>query len=49
VVEVIEPVIQKMEKIQMKTARAIQLAGVVLLLGLSAWAQEFPRFEVAAD
>jgi hypothetical protein len=33
----------------MKTVKAIQLAGVVILLGLSAWAQEFPRFDVGAD
>ena len=33
----------------MKTLRAIQLAGVVILLGLSAWAQEFPRYEVGMD
>jgi|SRR4051812_33871670 hypothetical protein len=33
----------------MKKVRAIQLAGVVILLGFSAWAQEFPRFEVGVD
>jgi hypothetical protein len=33
----------------MKKIKVIQLAGVVILLGLSAWAQEFPRFEVGAD
>lgn len=33
----------------MKKIKVIQLAGVVVLLGLSAWAQEFPRFEVGAD
>jgi hypothetical protein len=33
----------------MKTVTAIKLAGVVILLGVSAWAQEFPRFEAAFD
>ncbi len=33
----------------MRSARAIQLAAVVVLLGITAWAQEFPRFEVGAD
>ena len=33
----------------MKNVKAIQLAGVVILLGFSAWAQEFPRFELGAD
>ena len=33
----------------MKTVRTIQLGAVVLLLGLAAWAQEFPRWEVGAD
>ena len=33
----------------MKPGRAIYLGAVVLLLGITAWAQEFPRFELAAD
>lgn len=33
----------------MKTARAFWLGAIVLLLGGAAWAQEFPRFEAAAD
>src|SRR5437588_6597091 len=33
----------------MKKVKAIPLAGVVILLGFSAWAQEFPRFELGAD
>lgn len=33
----------------MNRAKAIQLAAVVILLGLTASAQEFPRFELAAD
>jgi len=33
----------------MKTARTIQLGVVVMLLGLAAWAQEFPRWEVGGD
>jgi hypothetical protein len=33
----------------MKRVSAIQLAFVVILLGLSAWAQEFPRYELGAD
>ncbi len=33
----------------MKRFRAFQLATAVVLLGLSAWAQEFPRVEVGAD
>jgi hypothetical protein len=38
-----------MEETQMKTARTILLGVVVMLLGLTAWAQEFPRWEVAGD
>jgi hypothetical protein len=38
-----------MEEYNMKTVRAIVLGATVLLLGLAAWAQEFPRVEVAAD
>ena len=33
----------------MKKATIMRLAAVVILLGLSAWAQEFPRFELGAD
>jgi hypothetical protein len=33
----------------MNRAKAIPLAAVVMLFGLTAWAQEFPRFEVGAD
>ena len=33
----------------MQTTRSILLGAIVLLLGLAAWAQEFPRAEVAAD
>ena len=33
----------------MKTARAIQLGVVVMLLGLSAFSQEFPRVELGGD
>lgn len=33
----------------MKTARTVLLGAIVLLLGVAAWAQEFPRFEAAAD
>lgn len=33
----------------MNTVRAILLGAGVILLGLAAWAQEFPRAEVAAD
>jgi hypothetical protein len=33
----------------MKKVRAALLGGAVLLLGLSAWAQEFPRAELAID
>lgn len=33
----------------MKTARTILLGAIVLLLGVAASAQEFPRFEAAAD
>lgn len=33
----------------MKPGRAMYLGVVVLLLGVAAWAQEFPRFELATD
>ena len=33
----------------MKTVRSIFLGLVVLVLGLAAWAQEFPRVEVGGD
>ena len=33
----------------MKTARTVLLGALVLLLGVSVWAQEFPRFETALD
>ena len=33
----------------MNRVRAIQLAALVLLFGLTAWAQEFPRAELAVD
>ena len=33
----------------MKKVRAIPLIVLLMLFGLTAWAQEFPRFEVAAD
>lgn len=33
----------------MKTERTVLLGAIVLLLGVSAWAQEFPRFEGAID
>ena len=33
----------------MKTSRRILMGACVLLLGLTAWAQEFPRAEVAVD
>ena len=33
----------------MKPGRAMYLGVVVLLLGVAAWAQEFPRFELAGD
>jgi hypothetical protein len=33
----------------MKTVRAVLLGASIVLLGLAAWAQEFPRAEVAAD
>lgn len=33
----------------MKIARTTLLGAVVMLLGLAAWAQEFPRVEVGAD
>lgn len=33
----------------MKPSRAMYLGAVVLLLGVAAWAQEFPRFELAGD
>jgi hypothetical protein len=35
--------------IKMNRAKAIHLAAVVMLFGLTAWAQEFPRFEVGGD
>jgi hypothetical protein len=35
--------------IQMNRTKIIQLAAMVMLFGLTAWAQEFPRFEVGAD
>ncbi|PYX73625.1 MAG: hypothetical protein DMG78_08480 [Acidobacteria bacterium] len=34
---------------QMKIVRAIEVVGVVALLGVAAWAQEFPRAELALD
>jgi hypothetical protein len=34
---------------QMNRAKAIYLTAAVLLFGLTAWAQEFPRVEVGAD
>lgn len=33
----------------MNKVKAIQLAAIVLLFGLTAWAQEFPRAELAVD
>jgi outer membrane protein with beta-barrel domain len=33
----------------MKATKVVQWAAVLILLGLSAWAQEFPRFELSAD
>ena len=33
----------------MKIVRAIEVVGVVALLGVAAWAQEFPRAELALD
>ena len=33
----------------MKAIKALECAAVLILFGLSAWAQEFPRFEWAAD
>jgi hypothetical protein len=33
----------------MKTVRAIQLVVVMMLLGVGAWAQEFPRVELGGD
>jgi hypothetical protein len=33
----------------MKTVRAIQVGVAVMLFGVTAWAQEFPRFEAAFD
>ena len=33
----------------MKTIRLIQLAAAVMILGIAAWAQEFPRAELALD
>jgi hypothetical protein len=38
-----------MEECKMDRVKAIQLAAVVMLFGLTAWAQEFPRVEVGAD
>jgi hypothetical protein len=34
---------------KMKTAKTVLLGAIVLSLGVAAWAQEFPRFEAAAD
>jgi hypothetical protein len=38
-----------MEEYKMNRVKAIHLVSVVMLFGVTAWAQEFPRVEVAAD